>query len=108
VLPEEHNSNPEEEYAMTANSKLSRNQMKNLIRHLLHALATEIDLFFSDDDIGILANEDSLFRIFRTGVDWMDRNGQKITDSTAFVYDRIMRCHSEHFTTPFEPTDIRL
>jgi hypothetical protein len=108
VLHKKHHSNLQKEYEMTAISKLNRDQMKNLIRHLLHALATEIDMFFSDDDIGILANEDSLFRIFRTGVDWMDRNGQRVTDSTGFVYDRIMRCHAEHFTTPFEPTDIRL
>ena len=82
--------------------------MKNLIKHLLHALAIEIDLFFSDEDIGIFANLDSTFRIFRTGVEWMVHRRLTITSTTEFVYLRILRCHEEAFDTPLEPTEIKL
>ena len=82
--------------------------MKNLIKHLLHALAIEIDLFFADRDIGILANEDSMFRVFRTGVEWMIHRGLAVSSTTEFVYLRILRCHDEAFASPLDPTGIKL
>ena len=89
-------------------SELNRREMKKLIKYLLHALAVEIDLFFEDEDIGMLANEDSLFQIFRLGVHWMDKNGQRITQATDHMSDRIERCHDEYFKNPMSEPPFKL
>ena len=93
---------------MTPVSKLNRREMKKLIRYLLHALAIEIDMFFEDEDIGMLANHDSLFQIFRLAVYWMDRNGLRITQATDHMSDRIERLHYEYFTQPMDEPPFKL
>ena len=93
---------------MASVSKPDRKEMKNLIKYLLHALAVEIDMFFSDEDIGFLADKDSHFQIFRMGVHWMDKHGIRITQATDHMSDRIERCHYEYFKEPMSEPPFKL
>lgn len=89
-------------------SKTVYNKQTNLIKLLLHALSLEIDLIYDDVDIGDFANEDQSFRIFRTGVAWMEEQEGEMTDATRHMNERITRCHAECFTTPLDPPGIEL
>ncbi len=90
------------------NSKSKQTEMKNLIGKLMTELAFQFDLFYDDQNIGILANEDSSFRVFRRGLEWMDENEMKMSKVVKHVRSRIERCHAYYFTTPLEDPDVAL
>ena len=89
-------------------SKSKSAEMKNLIAKLMHELAIQIDLFYEDQEIGILANEDSTFRVFRRGLQWMDDNEMPLSRTTKHVRTRIDKCHAEYFAEPMDDPDVAL
>jgi hypothetical protein len=76
-----------------------------VIRMLAHGLAGELDYFYTDDDVGILANEDIGFRIFRRAVMWLREQGEEPSDLVGHMWNRIERCHAEWFDTPLDPPE---
>ena len=91
-----------------ANSKSKEREMKNLINRLMTELAFQFDLFYDDKDVGLLANEDSAFRVFRRGLEWMDENDLKMSKVVKHVRRRILRCHFEWFDEPLEDPEVAL
>ena len=89
-------------------SKSNPDEMKNLIAKLMHELAIQIDLFYEDQEIGILANADSTFRVFRRGLQWMDDNRMPWSKTIRHVCNRIHGCHAEYFAEPMDDPDIAL
>ena len=90
------------------NSKSKEREMENLIKRLMTELAFQFDLHYDDKDIGLLANEDSSFRVFRRGLDWMDENDLKMSKVVKHVSRRIRRCHFEWFDEPLEDPEVAL
>lgn len=80
---------------MTDRLKLYRALSKRLLREL----ALQIDMFYEDEDIGFLAEEDPTFRMFRKGVRMFQEDGKRLPASTLEVAARIERCHAEYFET---------
>lgn len=89
-------------------SKSKSAEMRNLIAKLMHELAIQIDLFYEDEQIGILANEDSTFRVFRRGLQWMDENKMPWSRAIRHTCNRIHGCHAEYFAEPMDDPDVTL
>jgi hypothetical protein len=78
----------------------SEKNLQNILTNVLHEFAFELDNHYENDDIGLLADEDSTFISFRAAVEALAERGVEVSRRVLHVQRRIERAYQDAFEEP--------
>jgi hypothetical protein len=71
-----------------------------ILSNVLHEFAFELDSHYENEDIGVLADEDTTFLSFRAAVEALERRGVEVSKRLLHVPRRVEKSYEDAFEEP--------